>query len=143
MPLSVSSPGSNGKLTADGKPILNLPERRVEVVKCEFEDDEREFYDALEKKTQLTFNKFVNAGTAMANYTSVLTMLLRLRQACDHPLLVSRSAVDSDILGRDGENFDREMSADGVEFDDGADLADLLSGLTVAGPKKCELCSAP
>lgn len=106
---------------------------------CEFDEDERDFYDALEKKTQLTFNKFVNAGTAMVNYTSVLTMLLRLRQACDHPLLVSRSSVpDPDELGRDGEG-DIVDTAD----DERDDLADLLSGLTVAGPKKCELCNAP
>lgn len=45
-----------------------------------FEGDERAFYDALEQRTALTFNKFLANGTAMSNYTSVLSMLLRLRQ---------------------------------------------------------------
>lgn len=42
---------------ADGKPILNLPARLVQVVKCDFDAEERAFYEALEKKTSLTFNK--------------------------------------------------------------------------------------
>lgn len=114
-------------------------------MQCDFDEDERDFYDALERKTQVTFNKFVTSGTAMANYTSVLTMLLRLRQACDHPLLVSRSTVETDALGRDNE-FDQDVTGDKVDSDGAAelgDLADMLSGLTVAGPKKCELCNAP
>lgn len=45
------------RLTSDGKPILNLPERNVEVVECEFDYDERAFYAALEAKTSVAFNK--------------------------------------------------------------------------------------
>jgi hypothetical protein len=59
---------------------LNLPQRNVEVVECPFDGDERSFYDALEQRTALTFNKFLRNGTAMSNYTDVLSMLLRLRQ---------------------------------------------------------------
>lgn len=43
--------------TLDGKPILVLPGRKVEVVSCAFDADERAFYDALEQKSALTFNK--------------------------------------------------------------------------------------
>lgn len=41
----------------DGKAILNLPARNVNVVSCEFDRAERDFYDALEKKQALTFNR--------------------------------------------------------------------------------------
>jgi hypothetical protein len=41
----------------DGKPILNLPGRLVKVVPCVFDAEERAFYDSLEQKTSLTFNK--------------------------------------------------------------------------------------
>jgi SNF2 family DNA or RNA helicase len=44
-------------LLSDGKPILNLPARNVDVVQCPFDADERSFYDALEAKTTLKFNK--------------------------------------------------------------------------------------
>lgn len=41
----------------DGKAILNLPARNVNVISCEFDRAERDFYDALEKKQALTFNR--------------------------------------------------------------------------------------
>lgn len=44
-------------LKTDGKPILSLPGRKVEIVSCAFDTEEREFYTALEQKTALTFNK--------------------------------------------------------------------------------------
>jgi hypothetical protein len=68
----------------------------------------------------------------MANYTSVLTMLLRMRQACDHPSLVTASlATDQDAVNATAAKLD--------EVDDADDLADMLSGLGVGG-KKCEVC---
>ncbi len=39
---------------------MNLPGRFVEVVQCPFDAEERAFYDALEQKTSLTFNKARN-----------------------------------------------------------------------------------
>lgn len=41
----------------DGKPILNLPERTLELVSCTFDAEEQAFYDALAQKSELTFNK--------------------------------------------------------------------------------------
>lgn len=38
--------------------------------------DERHFYEAVEAKMLLKMNSFLKAGTAMSNYTSVLTLLL-------------------------------------------------------------------
>jgi SNF2 family DNA or RNA helicase len=67
-------------MTIDGAPLLKLPGRNVENVLCEFDEDERAFYSALEQKTNLTLNKFIKSGTVMSNYTSVLLLLLRLRQ---------------------------------------------------------------
>lgn len=39
---------------------------------------------------------YAAAGTVKQNYVNILLMLLRLRQACDHPLLVR--GYDSDSL---------------------------------------------
>ncbi|ORY23357.1 SNF2 family N-terminal domain-domain-containing protein [Naematelia encephala] len=122
--------------TIGGKPILNLPERIVQVVQCDFDNEERAFYDALQTQTALTFNKFMKAGTAMANYTSVLTLLLRLRQACDHPSLVTTSwTTDADAVG----NKPAEAEA-AAEDSDADELADMLGALGVAGSKTCEIC---
>ncbi|GJJ72279.1 hypothetical protein EMPS_04636 [Entomortierella parvispora] len=72
----------------DGKPILELPERNVEIVQTPFSVDERAFYEALETRTRDRFNAYVRAGTVMKNYSNILVLLLRLRQACCHPHLI-------------------------------------------------------
>jgi hypothetical protein len=72
----------------DGKPIITLPPRTTESANVEFEEDEQNFYTALETQTQLTFNRYMKAGTVMKNYANVLVLLLRLRQACCHPHLI-------------------------------------------------------
>lgn len=51
------------KSTIDGKPILNLPERTTEAQEAAFTDEERAFYQAVETRTQLQFNKYLKAGT--------------------------------------------------------------------------------
>ena len=38
---------------------------------------------------------YAAAGTVNQNYANILLMLLRLRQACDHPLLVKEYNTDS------------------------------------------------
>ncbi|WVR06061.1 hypothetical protein IAU60_003089 [Kwoniella sp. DSM 27419] len=124
--------------TIDGKKILNLPGRTVTITDCDFDLEERAFYDALEKKTELTFNKFLRNGTAMNNYTSVLTMLLRLRQACVHPSLVTKSvATDVDAIA-DEASKPKEVLAEALDQAD--ELADLLGGLGVASGKTCQMC---
>ena len=64
----------------DGKVLIELPPRNLDLVECDFDEDERAFYDALNAKIQLTLNKFINNGSVMSNYTSMLVLLLRLRQ---------------------------------------------------------------
>lgn len=64
----------------DGKPLIELPDRVVEVVPCEFDKDERQFYTALELKIEAKIAKFMESNQVMKNYTSVLVLLLRLRQ---------------------------------------------------------------
>ncbi|KAL6826187.1 SNF2 family N-terminal domain-containing protein [Trichoderma camerunense] len=71
----------------DGKPILRLPKKMEEVVYAELSGDERDFYNQLEKKSQVQFSKYLREGSVGKNYSSILVLLLRLRQACCHPHL--------------------------------------------------------
>ena len=75
----------------DGKPILQLPVKSTVEDRAVFSQDENDFYRALESKAQIQFNKYVRAGTIGRNYSNALVLLLRLRQACCHPFLVSKS----------------------------------------------------
>ena len=69
------------KSQIDGKPILDLPVRTTEQSHAVFSDDELAFYQALQTQTQLTFNKYLKANTVGRNYSNILVLLLRLRQA--------------------------------------------------------------
>jgi SNF2 family DNA or RNA helicase len=40
-------------------------------------------------KTQLHFNRYMRAGTVGKNYSNILVLLLRLRQCCCHPHLIT------------------------------------------------------
>ncbi|XP_047947799.1 helicase-like transcription factor CHR28 isoform X1 [Salvia hispanica] len=72
----------------DGEPIIDLPPKTIELKKVEFSKDERDFYCRLEADSRAQFAEYQAAGTVKQNYVNILLMLLRLRQACDHPLLV-------------------------------------------------------
>ena len=103
----------------DGKPILEgLPSRATHERNTNFSEDERELYRAVESKTQLQFNKYLRAGTVGRNYTTILVLLLRLRQACCHPFLLKDFGVKAaDLASTNTENMAdlaRRLEADVV-----------------------------
>ncbi|PNY27197.1 ATP-dependent helicase, partial [Tolypocladium capitatum] len=71
----------------DGKPILKLPLKTEEIVHAELSPDERGFYKQLEERSQVEFSKYLREGSIGKNYSSILVLLLRMRQACCHPHL--------------------------------------------------------
>lgn len=71
----------------DGEPILELPPKTVEVEEGHLVDEELEFYQVLEAKNQKLARRLLNSKIR-GNYSSMLTLLLRLRQACCHSELV-------------------------------------------------------
>lgn len=105
------------KSKIDGAPILSLPERTTESQHAVFSDDEMAFYRALESQTQLQFNKYLKAGTVGRNYSNVLVLLLRLRQACCHPHLIKDFGMSSggtDVSMRDMLALAKELAPDVV-----------------------------
>ena len=118
--------------TLDGKPLVTLPAKTEEVSQVEFSDDERDYYQTLEARTSITFNKYLRAGTVGKNYSNILVLLLRLRQACCHPHL----NLDVEYVGN-GEISEQDMR----------DLAKTLAPDVVARLKaqneegfKCPIC---
>ena len=62
-----------------------LPVKVVDEVVLQFSPPERDFYDGLYQKSIAEFDGFAASGTLANNYATLLTLLLRLRQACNHP----------------------------------------------------------
>ncbi|CAN4105473.1 unnamed protein product [Withania somnifera] len=79
----------------DGEPIINLPPKTIQLKKVAFSAEERAFYNKLEAESRSQFKAYAAAGTVKQNYANILLMLLRLRQACDHPKLVKRESYNS------------------------------------------------
>ena len=85
----------------DGRPILTLPPKTEIEDHVVFSPDEDEFYKSLEANSVVTFRKFMRAGTVGKQYSAVLTLLLRLRQACCHPHLLDFEVVGTAELPED------------------------------------------
>ncbi|KAF9362385.1 DNA helicase rad5 [Mortierella sp. NVP85] len=71
-----------------GNRILTLPDRVVEIEYLRFSESENDIYQALFKDGKTKFNHYCRAGTMLKNYASIFQLLMRMRQVCDHPLLV-------------------------------------------------------
>ncbi|XP_040377120.1 DNA repair protein RAD5A isoform X1 [Oryza brachyantha] len=72
----------------EGRPIIVLPPANIEVKYCDLSEAEKDFYEALFRRSKVKFDQFVEQGRVLHNYASILELLLRLRQCCDHPFLV-------------------------------------------------------
>lgn len=117
-----------------GQKLLQLPKRVVKEVICNFAtEDERDFYRDLEERIQ-DHMEGENDGDGIS-YISALLMLLRLRQACNHPMLVIGRASVEDAEPGMGIKVNDDVNS-------GDDLAAMLSGLSVK-TRHCERCQAP
>lgn len=109
---------------------FKITERKVVAVSTEFSASEKRFYNKLEERADKSLEAMMKQKVSYAN---ALVLLLRLRQACNHPSLVgSKLDKDKDALSTDTSN---QRNAD-TSVDD---LADALGGMGIQA-KKCELC---
>ncbi|KAH0700874.1 hypothetical protein KY284_015089 [Solanum tuberosum] len=97
----------------DGEPIINLPPKTIQLKKVAFSSEERAFYNKLEAESRSQFKAYAAAGTVKQNYANILLMLLRLRQACDHPKLVKRESYNS--VGRASSEIAKKLPKEMVE----------------------------
>ncbi|KAL4900678.1 hypothetical protein BDW74DRAFT_161343 [Aspergillus multicolor] len=123
---------------ADGKkknPGFQIVKREVIKVAVDFMPGEKNFYQRLEQRTDNSLEKMM--GDSKIDYAGALTLLLRLRQCCNHPDLVkSDLAKDKDILLQTGASNSQSSSK---KHDDLDDVADLFGALSVVS-KKCDIC---
>jgi SNF2 family DNA or RNA helicase len=112
---------------------FKIVKREVIRVDAEFMEGEKKFYDRLEQRTENRLEEMM--GGSKVDYAGALTLLLRLRQACNHPDLVkSELAVDKDVLLQN--NNSQSSQSKSSDLDDVADLFGALSVVT----KKCDVC---
>ncbi|DAZ93932.1 TPA: hypothetical protein N0F65_012878 [Lagenidium giganteum] len=82
-----------------------LPPKLVRVRKDHLDERENDFYEAIYTQSQAQFNTYVSSGTLLNNYAHIFDLLIRLRQAVDHPYLVIYSKSNPAIqLPRGGSS---------------------------------------
>ncbi|KAG0655682.1 hypothetical protein C6P46_000771 [Rhodotorula mucilaginosa] len=128
----------------NGRPLLQLPKREVIESKGPFLDAaEAEFYAKIEQKTTDALKEQMKQGGAddKINYVKMLTKLLRMRQACSHPSLVTKESVED---SKDALELRpaKSSNASSAHTSDADDLADLLGGISLQ-TRTCSLCSGP
>ncbi|CAI9572391.1 unnamed protein product [Staurois parvus] len=74
-----------------GKPVLQLPERKVYIQHLKLSPEERKIYESMQNEGKAIISRYFNEGTVLTHYADVLAVLVRLRQICCHPHLVPTS----------------------------------------------------
>ncbi|KAK9929275.1 hypothetical protein M0R45_026379 [Rubus argutus] len=64
------------------KGLIGLPPKTIKTCYVELSGEERELYDKMEGEAKNVLRKYIDAGSLMRNYSTVLSIILRLRQIC-------------------------------------------------------------
>lgn len=88
-----------------GQAILVLPKKFVHIEYVELEVSEREFYSEIVNRSKAVYGGLEANGHINSKYAALFTLLMRMRQACDHPYLVCKS-TSSDSCCNDNNNVD-------------------------------------
>ena len=75
---------------------IQLPPRIVRVRRERLDAQEEDFYAAIYSQSRAQFSTYVASGTVLNNYANIFEVLMRLRQAIDHPYLVIHSGTQHD-----------------------------------------------
>lgn len=132
--------GGKAKTGDDKSPGMQIVERHVETVSCELDPQERDFYDQLQSRAQSRLEDMMTGEKT--DYIGALVLLLRLRQACNHPKLIqSAMNKDKDALSTGAPVGSQTPRKPTSSIDDDMDaLTGALGGLSVA-TKFCDVCN--
>jgi DNA repair protein RAD5 len=112
--------------TPSGEALVPLPPKTVDIIEIELSKTEREVYDYIFTRAKKTFAANVEAGTVMKAYTSIFAQILRLRQACCHPILTRNQSLIAD------EEEAAELADAASGLADDMDLQSLIERFTAA-----------
>ncbi|CAN6457458.1 unnamed protein product [Victoria cruziana] len=84
---------------------LVLPPKTVILRRDYMDIVEEDFYEAMYTQSQSQFNRYVAKGTVLNNYAHIFDLLVRLRQAVNHPYLVVHSSRSDQDENADSQLF--------------------------------------
>lgn len=92
---------------------LGLPPRLVATRRDLFNEEEMDFYESLFKQIHRKFSSYVAADTVLHNYANIFELLMRMRQAVNHPDLIIKH--DKLIASNNKETFVCAICSDEAE----------------------------
>ncbi|KAD3336225.1 hypothetical protein R6Q59_028546 [Mikania micrantha] len=114
------------------KASIGLPPKTIHTCHVELSMEERKLYDEMETEAKNFVAKYISKGSVTHNYSTVLSIILRLRQICTHTELVP-SDVRSSLLS--------------YNFEDASNKPDLLKKLVLllqdSEDLDCPICLSP
>lgn len=131
------NPGATGKYAMEKSNGFKIVQRVVETVGVDFTPEERAFYDRLETRTDKSLALMMASNKV--SYANALVLLLRLRQACNHPKLIKSDLSkekDGFSSASGSQTPSRKKAATVEELDS---ITDLLGGLSME-TKRCDIC---
>ncbi|TBU03770.1 DNA repair protein Rad16 [Hamiltosporidium tvaerminnensis] len=76
---------------------LGLPSKVVRVIRNYFSEDELEFYTSLYSQNKSKLMTYVMKGEVSHNYANIFELLQKMRMAVNHPFLVLKNKMNSNI----------------------------------------------
>eukprot|EP00929_Paragymnodinium_shiwhaense_P078159 TRINITY_DN40469_c0_g1_i1.p1 TRINITY_DN40469_c0_g1~~TRINITY_DN40469_c0_g1_i1.p1 ORF type:complete len:1656 (-),score=370.61 TRINITY_DN40469_c0_g1_i1:255-5222(-) len=92
-----------------GELLIQLPAKHMHVMELQLSPPERDFYDALFTNAKAQFDTFIARGDILSQYTQILQLILKLRQALCHPFLVFARSRQGDM---DFETLEKKCLAE-------------------------------
>lgn len=149
----------------DGRPIVSLPSKSVQMKHLDFTDLERRIYDLCFDRAWIQYQRLRDAGTVNKNLSMIFSVLMKLRQAVCHPLLVLQALQTSHAKAREqgssegeldeaAENEVKELVArfqagQAEEVSEDAQADELMSTIhpdvaeVAQGEEECPICHDP
>ncbi|XP_074379058.1 putative SWI/SNF-related matrix-associated actin-dependent regulator of chromatin subfamily A member 3-like 1 isoform X2 [Apium graveolens] len=77
------------------KGLLGLPQKIMEICYIDLSAEERELYDRMEVEAKTVVRDYISANRVTSNYTTLLSIILRLRQICTDVDLCPKDLIAS------------------------------------------------
>ncbi|XP_023741321.1 putative SWI/SNF-related matrix-associated actin-dependent regulator of chromatin subfamily A member 3-like 1 [Lactuca sativa] len=114
------------------KTEIGLPPKTIHTCNVELSVDERKLYDEMESEAKSFVEKYIANGSVTHNYSTVLSIILRLRQICTHTELCPE---------------DVRASLSSYNFEDASNNPELLKKLVIllqdSEDIDCPICLSP
>jgi DNA repair protein RAD16 len=78
---------------AERQADINLPPLEIKIRRDALSPDEQDFYKSMYTASLTKFDTYVDRGTLLHNYAHVFDLIMRLRQAVDHPYLIVHGSL--------------------------------------------------